>query len=60
MEYRIYAIGSDGHIVDATPLICDNDDQAKEMAGRLFENKTIEVWSGERLVARIDRPLDMS
>jgi hypothetical protein len=60
MEYRVYAIGSDGHIVDATPLVCDDDDQAKEKAGELFKNKTIEIWSGERLVARIDRPLGLS
>jgi hypothetical protein len=24
-EYRVYAIGGDGHIVKSTPLICDDD-----------------------------------
>jgi hypothetical protein len=54
MEYRVYAIGTDGHILNSMPLVCDDDDQAKDRAIKLFENNAIELWSGERLVARIN------
>jgi hypothetical protein len=53
-EYRAYAIGSDGHIVKAAALVCDDDDQAIARAKLEFENYTIEVWSGVRFVVRLD------
>jgi hypothetical protein len=53
-EYRAYAIGADGHIVKSMPLICDDDNQAMEEARKALENHTIELWSGERLVARLN------
>jgi hypothetical protein len=52
-EYRVYTIGTDGHIVQSTPLICDDDDQAMEQARKIGEGQTLEIWSGERLVARL-------
>jgi hypothetical protein len=27
-EYRVYTIGTDGHIVQSTPLVCDDDGQS--------------------------------
>ena len=53
-EYRAYAIGSDGHIIKAIALVCDHDHQAIEQARAALENHTIEVWSGNRFVARVD------
>jgi hypothetical protein len=32
VEYRVYTIGDDGHIVKSTPLICDDDRQAIQKA----------------------------
>jgi hypothetical protein len=54
IEYRVYAIGTDGHIVKSMPLVCDDDNQAMNEARKTFENYTIELWSGERLVARLN------
>jgi hypothetical protein len=54
IEYRAYAIGSDGHIIKAIALVCDDDKQAVEQAKEALENHTIEVWSGNRFVARVD------
>jgi hypothetical protein len=38
-EYRVYAIGGDGHgdghIVKSTPLICDDDSQAVQKTREL-------------------------
>jgi hypothetical protein len=53
-EYRAYAIGSDGHIVKAAALVCDDDDQAIARAKLALGNCTIEVWSGVRFVVRLD------
>jgi hypothetical protein len=35
-------------------LICANDAEAIEQAKRLVVNHTIELWSGERLVIRLE------
>lgn len=53
-EYRAYAIGEDGHVVKSIPLICEDDTQATHEARKALENCTIELWSGERLVARLN------
>jgi hypothetical protein len=53
-EYRVYAIGGDGHIVKSTPLICDDDSQAAQKAREFCEGHTLEIWSGERFVARLN------
>lgn len=54
-EYRVYAIGADGHIVKSTPLICDDDSQAMEQARKICKDHALEIWSGERFVARFHR-----
>ncbi|MDI1263121.1 MAG: hypothetical protein PS018_07685 [bacterium] len=52
-EYRIYVIGSDGHIVSARPLICDDDEQAIERANADLAGQPVEIWSGDRFVIRL-------
>lgn len=53
VEYRVYEIGDGDHIVKATPMICKDDSEAIEKAGQLGEGRVIEIWSGERFVARL-------
>jgi hypothetical protein len=53
-EYRVYAIGSDGHIVKSTPLVCEDDSQAVAKAREFREGHPLEIWSGERFVARLN------
>ena len=55
VEYRIYDIGDDGHIVGSTPLICKDDNEAIEKARQVGKEKIIEIWSGERFVTRLRR-----
>lgn len=52
-EYRVYVIGSDGHIVSATELICESAEAAIEEASTLLQERSIEVWSGNRFVIRL-------
>jgi hypothetical protein len=51
-EYRADVIGSDGHIVSATALVCENDEAVAEASTLLLE-RTIELWSGNRFVIRL-------
>ena len=53
-EYRVYAIGPDGHIFKAEPMICEGDEEAIAQAQALVAEHTIEVWSGDRFVVRLD------
>jgi hypothetical protein len=52
-EYRAYAIGLDGHIFKAEPMICENDEEAVARARMLAAEHAVEVWSGDRFVVRL-------
>ena len=54
IEYRAYVIGSDDHIVSATGLVCENDESAIAEVKTFLLDRTIEVWSGDRFVIRLD------
>ena len=53
-EYRAYAIGPDGHIFRAEPMICKSDEEAITRARKLVAEHAIEIWSGDRFVVRLD------
>jgi hypothetical protein len=53
-EYRAYTVGGDGHFIGFEPLVCANDIEANEKAQRLVNGHDIELWSGPRLVARLE------
>jgi len=52
-EYRAYVIGSDGHVVSATALVCGNDEQATAEIRTFLLERTVELWSGDRFVIRL-------
>ena len=54
VEYRAYLVDHDGHFVSLEPLLCTDDAEAIEKAKRLAGRFAIEVWSGERLVTRLE------
>jgi hypothetical protein len=53
-EYRAYAIGQDGHFIGFEALVCTDDAEAIEKATRLVVRHAIELWSGDRLVMRLE------
>jgi hypothetical protein len=53
-EYRAYLVGQDGHFVGYEPIICADDSEATEKAKRLVDGHDVELWSGPRLVVRLD------
>jgi hypothetical protein len=57
-EYRTYSIGIDGHIKGFEALVCVDDVEAINKAKRLVDGLDIELWSGVRLVIRLNRKTD--
>jgi hypothetical protein len=53
-EYRAFTVGSDGHFSGFEPLICANDAEAIAQAKRLVDSRDVELWSGDRLVVRLE------
>jgi hypothetical protein len=54
-EYRAFSVGSDGHFNGFVPLICADDAEAIAKAQGLVDEHDIELWSGDRLVIRLQR-----
>jgi hypothetical protein len=52
-EYRAYIVGDDGHFKGFEGLVCVNDLEAIDRAKRLVAGHDVELWSGARLVARL-------
>ena len=53
-HYRAYAVQFDGNFDGYELLNCDDDAEAIGEAQRLANNSAIELWSGERFVARME------
>ena len=54
-DYQAFAVGSDERFVLCESLICENDDDAVARAQRLVDGHDIELWSGSRLVIRLNK-----
>lgn len=53
-DYRLYFMSADDHVVRAQDLDCPNDEAARAAARRLDHATVIEIWSGKRLVGRVE------
>ena len=54
VEYRVYTVDRDGHILRVKALICADDAEAIDQAKSLvIVDHAIELWSGARLVTRL-------
>jgi hypothetical protein len=52
-EYRAYIVGDDGHFISFEGFICVDDSEAIDKAKRLVDGHDVELWSGARLVIRL-------
>jgi hypothetical protein len=52
--YRAYIIGVDGHFLRAIELVCPDDETAKEYAKPLADGHDVELWQGDRLIAKFE------
>ena len=55
LEYRAYCIGDDGHIVRSNQFVAANDEAAFEQARNFVNGHDVELWRGDRLVARLKK-----
>jgi hypothetical protein len=53
-DYRAYIIGEDGHFLDCEARTFMDDGAAVEWAKQLVSSRVIELWCGERFVAKIE------
>ena len=53
-DYRAYIVGEDGHFIDCEAHPSNDDRAAIEWAKQLVSSRMIELWCGERFVARIE------
>jgi hypothetical protein len=53
-EYRVYAIGSDGHFHSSVPLDAPDDETAKQQATQLIDGHDIELWQYARKIAKFE------
>jgi hypothetical protein len=53
-EYRAYVVGDDGHFVSFRAFRCAEDGEAITWAKQLVDGHDVELWSGERFIARLD------
>jgi hypothetical protein len=57
INYRVCFLDQEGHIKSFVGLNCRDDGAAIEEARQLLDGQDIELWSGERKVAKLDRKL---
>jgi len=62
-HYRLYYLDAAGHIVDATDLECEDDEQAVREVERRRDGRAMELWRRATLIGRFEplpgsRPLD--
>jgi hypothetical protein len=53
--YRAYIVGIDGRFLRAVELVCPDDDSAKDYAKQLVDGHDVELWQGDRQVAKFKR-----
>ena len=53
-DYRAYIVGEDGHFLDCEARRWMDDRQAVEWAKQLVDGHAIELWCGERFVAKFE------
>ena len=53
-EYRAYTVGRDGHFIGVEALTGADDAEAIDKPKPLVDGHDIELWSGDRLVTRLE------
>jgi hypothetical protein len=53
-EYRAHVINRHGCVIGRVIIACDNDASAKSRVERLVAAHPLELWDGERKIARFE------
>jgi hypothetical protein len=54
-DYRVYVLDNDDHITARVELDCADDSAAIEYAKQFVNGQDIELWQGDRRIAKLDR-----
>jgi hypothetical protein len=54
-EYRAYIVGPGDHFIAVVPLVCRDDEAAKEQAKQLVDDHDVELWQKARKVVRFSK-----
>jgi hypothetical protein len=52
--YRAHWVRPDGHLVGLVRLLCQDDAVALEQSRLLVDHRPVELWCGERFIARLE------
>ncbi len=52
-RYNAHMIGQDGRAVSSRAFVCENDADATVWAKQLVDGYAVELWNGQRCVARL-------
>lgn len=55
-EYRLNKVGNDGRLVGSRIFTADDNEEAVVWAKQQLADHSVELWSGPRLVRRLDPP----
>jgi hypothetical protein len=53
-EYRADIVGLDGQLIRSIEIMSPNDEIAKEHAKHLVDEHDVELWKGDRRIAKFD------
>jgi hypothetical protein len=53
-EYQAYWVGPDNNFIGFVRLYCRGDAEALEQSRRLVHHLPVELWCGERFIARLE------
>ena len=53
-EYRVYIIGSDGHIAGRVDIRCHDESEARKRAKGAVDGHAVELWHADRLIERFE------
>ena len=54
VDYRIYFLDSEDHIVKREEFVSPSDEEALEHAKQYVDGKALELWSRDRFVRRFE------
>lgn len=54
-EYKLYFLNLQGEIQVRVDLVCGDDEEAAFTARGAADGRAMELWQGERFVAKFDR-----
>jgi hypothetical protein len=56
-EYRAYAMGSNGHVINRIDIRCSDEEEARRLAKIAVGGDAVELWQMDRFIERFEPAL---